>query len=59
MKNIPLLFLATLIILLIGILFGYSQLRITNKITERTRTLSTPFKGDVDSKFLEKVIPAL
>lgn len=59
MKKIALLFLMTLIILLVGILFGYAQLHVTNEITDSTRKLSTPFEGDFDREFLEKIMPAL
>ena len=56
-KEIMLIFLSTVLILVIGIMFGYEQIENPYEISERVHVLSQPFEGNVDKGFLE-TLPA-
>ena len=57
LKEIMLIFLATVLILVIGIMYGYEQIENPYEISERVLVLSQPFEGNIDRDFLE-ALPA-
>ncbi len=58
-KEFILIFFMTVLILVVGISFGYDQINNPYEISEETRSLSVPFEGEVDRVFLESLAPAL
>lgn len=54
-KEIMLIFLSTVLILVIGIVFGYNQIENPYEISERVRVLSQPFEGSIDRDFFENL----
>ena len=55
LREIVLLFLATILILVVGIMFGYEQIENPYEISEEVRVLSRPFEGSIDRVFLESL----
>lgn len=52
MRQLTLIFLSTLFILLIGLLFGYKQLILTYSVSDQTKELSKPLNIELDTDFI-------
>jgi hypothetical protein len=54
MRQLLLLFLSTVLILFIGVFFGYSHLEVNHSIPPRIKELALPLKVDLDTDFIRK-----
>lgn len=57
MKQPLLIFLFSLFILFVGVLYGFGQIYTSFEVPEETRELSTPIEGEVDKDYLESLRP--
>ena len=54
MKDVLLIFLTSVIILLIGIFFGFGQIKKTYEVASSASDLSVPFAQDFDKDFIRE-----
>lgn len=54
MRGLLLIFLITVLILLIGLFFGYAQINKSFDIAESVQQLAVPFGNDFDQDFIRK-----
>lgn len=54
MKQVLLIFLFSVLILLLGILFGFKQIKNPYNVTQSTQELSEPLSIDLDTDFIRK-----
>ncbi len=59
MIKVVLIFLSTMLILLLGLFFGFEQIQKSFEIPAHIAELSIPFEKELNKEFIENLKPAL